>query len=209
SISPGSSSDSLTSLHFIIGSSPQRKPRSHLLEVLVRSLIILCTALSVVLSSIAVCDGHWLHVSRGGILGLWSFCTMETAARDLIDQDQVTGTTGLKWGLGLCRFAVSLAVVAAIFSLELHVVSQVSEGRDASRRWVLGSVLVLVAAFMSVTGVVMFVALVWEYVSLMGFTLTFWCQLAAAFFFFLSGMAARHIHHMNVPAPPSGLLGKC
>lgn len=151
-----------------------------------------------------------------------------TAARDLIDHDQValggpralvllncttllaqTGTTGLKWGLGLCRFAVSLAVVAAIFSLELHVVSQVSEGRDASRRWVLGSVLVLVAAFMSVTGVVVFVALVWEYVSLMGFTLTFCCQLAAAFLFFLSGMAARHIHHMNVPAPPSGLLGKC
>ncbi|XP_071369231.1 voltage-dependent calcium channel gamma-like subunit [Centroberyx affinis] len=216
-------------------SSPQRKPRPHFLEVLVRSLIILCTALSVVLSSIAVCDGNWLQTSGGRVFGLWHFCNTEagnmetgasavsvgrdarTAAGDLrkpgvpncTTQLGQSGVTGVEVGLGLCRFVVSLAVVAAIFGLELQVMSQVSEGRDAARRWVLGSVLVLVAASMSASGVVAFVALLRGFASPMGFTLAFWCQFTAVFLFFLNGMAARHIHHMKAPAPPSGILGKC
>ncbi|XP_078142254.1 voltage-dependent calcium channel gamma-like subunit [Centroberyx gerrardi] len=231
-------------------SSPQRKPRPHFLEVLVRSLIILCTALSIVLSSIAVCDGNWLQTSGGRMFGLWHFCNMEagatgtsavlvgrdagTAAGDLMVHGQAalggpgasgdqrkpavpncttqlgqSGVTGVEVGLGLCRFVVSLAVVAAIFGLELQVISQVSEGQDAARRWGLGSVLVLVAASMSASGVVVFVALLRGFASPMGFTLTFWCQFTAVFLFFLNGMAARHIHHMKVPAPPSGILGKC
>uniref|UniRef100_UPI003AAC2CBD voltage-dependent calcium channel gamma-like subunit n=1 Tax=Centroberyx gerrardi TaxID=166262 RepID=UPI003AAC2CBD len=195
-------------------SSPQRKPRPHFLEVLVRSLIILCTALSIVLSSIAVCDGNWLQTSGGRMFGLWHFCNMEAGATGtsavLVGRDLgQSGVTGVEVGLGLCRFVVSLAVVAAIFGLELQVISQVSEGQDAARRWGLGSVLVLVAASMSASGVVVFVALLRGFASPMGFTLTFWCQFTAVFLFFLNGMAARHIHHMKVPAPPSGILGKC
>ncbi|XP_056145116.1 voltage-dependent calcium channel gamma-like subunit [Lampris incognitus] len=230
-------------------SSPERKSRPHFLEVLVRSLIILCTAMAIVLSSMAVCDGIWLQTTGGRTFGLWHFCTMEahvaegtmvvegalTATGDIVvGQDQEafsvhgvevnqqkpdppdctthlrqSGVTGVETGLGLCRFLVCSAVVAAIFGLELQVISQVSKGRDAACRWYLGSALVLVAAVMSALSVVVFVVLLQGSVSPTGFTLNFWCQITTVFLFSLNGIAARHIHSMAVQAPPSGTLGKC
>ncbi|KAM4608945.1 voltage-dependent calcium channel gamma-like subunit [Polymixia lowei] len=202
------------------GSPSQGKPRTHFLEVLVRSLIILCTALAIVLSSVAVCDGQWLQTAEGHMFGLWRFCTTEAvvgqndqkrpASAHCTTQLGQSGVAGVELGLGLCRSVASLAVVAAIFGLELQVVSQVSEGQDAARRWYLGSGLVLAAAAMSASGVAVFVALLRGFASPTGFTLTFWCQFTAVFLFFLNGRAARHIHHVNMdlPALPSTNSGK-
>ncbi|XP_066541924.1 voltage-dependent calcium channel gamma-like subunit isoform X2 [Hoplias malabaricus] len=140
----------------------QGKPRPLFLEVLCRSLIILCVALSVVLSSVAVCDGHWLMSER----------------------------------------------LSAIFGLELLVISQVSEGQASSRRWHLGTWLVLLAAGLAVGGVATFMFLFWKHATLLGFTLTFWCQFTATFLFVLNGMAARHIQNMEAILPSSGDVKK-
>lgn len=216
------------------GSSLQKKPHGHLLEVLVRSLIILCTALSIVLSSIAVCDGRWLQTPGGHMFGLWRFCTAQPVEsvdgritdEHLMDHNQSAfealasprcttelgqfGVEGVEVGMGFCRALVSLAVVSAIFGLELQVISRLSEGQDSARRWVLGSALMLVAASLSASGVVVFVALLRGFVSQTGFTITFWCQFNAVFLFVLNGLAARRIHLMNMPAPPlSGSLQTC
>ncbi|KAF7643093.1 hypothetical protein LDENG_00245140 [Lucifuga dentata] len=213
------------------GVSPQRKQRRPLLELLLRTLIILCTLLSVILSSIAVCDGLWLHTSDRNTFGLWCFCSTEAgngAGDAALGRDARTaavmrhkqsdfsargasglpscttqlgqsGVSGVEVGMGLCRALGSLAVVAAIFSLELQVISQVSAGEDSARRWALGSVLLLLAVSMSASGVLVFVVLLWEFVSPAGFTLTFWCQFTSVFLFLLNGMAARQIHHMKAP----------
>ncbi|XP_029566553.1 voltage-dependent calcium channel gamma-like subunit [Salmo trutta] len=194
-----------------VGAPRQKKARPLFLEVLPRSLIILCTALAIVLSSIAVCDGHWLLAGGGRMFGLWHFCTLEAVVERTASPNCTThlGVSGVAVGLGLCRSMVSLAVVGAIFGLELLVISQVSEDRDSGRRWGLGSALVLVAAALSAGGVVVFVSLLRQQASPLGFTLTFWCQFTAVFLLFLNGMAARHIHHMALQAPPRGHLGKC
>ncbi|XP_020357468.1 voltage-dependent calcium channel gamma-like subunit [Oncorhynchus kisutch] len=105
------------------------------------------------------------------------------------------GVSGVAVGLVLCRSMVSLAVVGAIFGLELLVISQVIEDRDSGRRCGLGSALVLVAAALSVGGVVMLVSLLRQQASPLGFTLTFWCQFTAVFLLFLNGMAAPHPSH--------------
>ncbi len=55
---------------------------------------------------------------------------------------------GLGVGLAVCRSVITLAVVSAIFGLELLVMSQASEGRDSSRRWTLGAWLVVLAGVM-------------------------------------------------------------
>ncbi|XP_064870345.1 voltage-dependent calcium channel gamma-like subunit [Oncorhynchus nerka] len=90
---------------------------------------------------------------------------------------------------------VSLAVVGAIFGLELLVISQVIEDRDSGRRCGLGSALVLVAAALSAGGVVVLVSLLRQQASPLGITLTFWCQFTAVFLLFLNGMAAPHPSH--------------
>lgn len=201
----------------------QGKPRRLFLEVLVRSLIILCSVLSIVLSSIAVCDGNWLRTPRHRF-GLWRFCTVEyvenvdgriTAEQNSQSAPRCTtqlgqsGVEGVEVGMVCCRALLSLAVVAAIFGLEFQMISRLSEGEDSARRWVLGSALMLVAASMSALGVAVFVALLRRFVSPVSISLTFWCQITAVCLFFLNGVAARRIHDMNIPAPSSGTLQKC
>ncbi|XP_072541188.1 voltage-dependent calcium channel gamma-like subunit [Salminus brasiliensis] len=183
----------------------QGKPRPLFLEVLCRSLIILCVILSVVLSSVAVCDGHWL-LSDQRMFGLWYLCVLEdTGAAPNCSRHF---GEGLDPGLSVCRSLVSLAVVSAIFGLELLVISQVSEGRASSQRWHFGSWLVLLAACLSAGGVLIFLFLFWKHATPLGFTLTFCCQFTATFLFFLNGMAARHIQNMAALLPSSGDLGK-
>ena len=153
--------------------------RPNILEVLVRWLIILCTALAIVLSSIAVCDGNWLHTAGGRTVGLWHFCRPTSEVVEMADaqpgrsvsqgalgqpqniagqedhgdhsgpamlsqpscttQFGGSGVAGAEVGLGLCRALLTLAVVAAFFGLELQVMSHVSKGLDAARRWQMGS----------------------------------------------------------------------
>ncbi|KAM9346894.1 voltage-dependent calcium channel gamma-like subunit [Symphorus nematophorus] len=207
-------------------SSPtQKKPHRLLLEVLVRSLIILCTLLSIILSSIAVCDGNWLQTSGGRVFGLWRFCTMEPMQRvdgritaghnnwspprciTKLGESDVEGVVEV--GIICCRALLTLAVVAAIFGLEFQVISRLSKGEDSARRWILGSVLMLGAAAASASGLTMFVVLLRGFVGPVSLTLTFWCQITAVFLFFLNGMAARQIHDTNIPSPLSSTLQKC
>ncbi|KAG7467521.1 hypothetical protein MATL_G00154580 [Megalops atlanticus] len=202
-----------------LGAPRLRRPRAPFLEVTTRSLIVLCTALAVVLSSIAVCDGHWL-LADGRMFGLWHFCIMGKGEQEVgalvaelgvppncTTRLGLAGVDGLEAGMSVCRSVVSLAVVGAIFGLELLVMSQVGGDQDSDRRWALGSALVLVASALSAGGVLVFMVLLRSHAWPLGFTLTFWCQFTAVFLFFLNGMAARHIHHMVLP--PSGSPGKC
>ncbi|KAK2849937.1 hypothetical protein Q7C36_008720 [Tachysurus vachellii] len=181
------------------------------LEVFCRTLIILCMVLSIVLSSIAVCDGHWL-LTEHRMLGLWFFCEKDTendgAPSNCTRNIGEEGSQVLNHGLGLCRCVVSLAVVSAIFGLELLVLSQVSEGHPSRQRWHLGTWLVLLAAGLAAAGVMTFVFLLWDDATPLGLTLTFWCQFTATFLFFLNGMAARHIQNITYFLPSSGDVGK-
>ncbi|XP_064167417.1 voltage-dependent calcium channel gamma-like subunit isoform X1 [Anguilla rostrata] len=202
------------------GTPRMRRPRTPFLDGFTRGMIILCTSLAVVLSSIAVCDGHWL-LADGQMYGLWHFCAVGArggtgsgamiaevgALPNCTTRLSLAGVEGLEVGMGLCRSLTSLAVVGAIFGLELLVMSQVGGDQDSSRRWALGSALVLVAFALSVFGVLVFVVLLRAHASPLGFTLTFWCQFTAVFLFFLNGTASRHIHHMVLP--PAGEPGKC
>ncbi|XP_023855174.1 voltage-dependent calcium channel gamma-like subunit isoform X2 [Salvelinus sp. IW2-2015] len=168
-----------------VGAPRQRKARPFFLEVLPRSLIILCTALAIVLSSIAVCDGHRLLAGLEAVVE-------RTASPNCTTH---LGVSGVAVGLGLGHSMVFLAVAGAIFGLELLVISQVSEDRDSGWRWGLGSALVLVTVALSAGGVVVLVSLLRQQASPLGFTLTFWCQFTAVFLLFLNGMAAPHPSH--------------
>ncbi|XP_030643118.1 voltage-dependent calcium channel gamma-like subunit isoform X2 [Chanos chanos] len=189
-----------------------RKSEPLFLEVLTRSLIILCAALAIMLSSAAVCDGHWL-LSGDRMYGLWNLCVLRAdraaaASLNCTTNSVGFGTEGLGLGLAFCRSVVSLAVVAAIFGLEMLLVSQASEGSGSSQRWSLGSALLLLAAGLASAGVVSFVFTLGVHASPLGFTLTFWCQFAATFLFFLNGLAARHYQNLKAPLMPSGNPGK-
>ncbi|KAL4688821.1 hypothetical protein H8959_005073 [Pygathrix nigripes] len=51
----------------------QRQPRRSFFESFIRTLIVTCVALTVVLSSVSICDGHWL-LAEDHVFGLWHFC---------------------------------------------------------------------------------------------------------------------------------------
>ncbi|KAI2660399.1 Voltage-dependent calcium channel gamma-like subunit [Labeo rohita] len=202
----------MTAMKIKVGAVPRGKPTPIFLDLFCRSLIILCTFLSVILSSVAVCDGHWMLAGRR-MFGLWYFCSLEEeeqgsqsfkASSNCTRHLEEAGVDGLGVGLAVCRSVITLAVVSAIFGLELLVMSQVSEGRDSSQRWTLGARLVLLAGVMAAGGVATFVLLLRASATLLGFTLTFWCQFTATFLFFLSGMAAQHIQHIEPLLPFSG-----
>lgn len=197
----------MSSVSLQVGAVPHGKSAPLFLDVLCRGLIILCTSLSVVLSSIAVCDGHWLLVG-GHMFGLWYFCVVDPhsfkASQNCTTHLQESGVQGLGAGLPACRAVITLAVVSAVFGLELLVMSQASEGRDSSRRWTLGTRLVLLAGVMAAGGVAAFVLLLGTFATLLGFTLTFWCQFTATVLFCLNGLAAWHIQHIKPLLPFSG-----
>ncbi|XP_067299208.1 voltage-dependent calcium channel gamma-like subunit [Pseudorasbora parva] len=198
----------MTAIKIMVGAVPHGKSGPLFLDVFCRGLIILCTALSVVLSSVAVCDGHWLLDGRH-MFGLWYFCWVEEQQSSVLGSQsfkassnctrhlEEAGVDGLAVGLVACRFVITLAVVSAIFGLELLVMSQASEGKDSSRRWTLGTRLVLLAGLMAAGGVALFVILLGRFATLLGFTLTFWCQFTATVLFSINGMAARHIQHIE------------
>ncbi|XP_062040692.1 voltage-dependent calcium channel gamma-like subunit [Lepus europaeus] len=168
-------------------------------EAFIRTLIITCAALAVVLSSVSICDGHWL-VAEDRLFGLWHFCTSTNQSglhclRDL-SQAQVPG---LAVGMGLARSMGTLAVVAAIFGLELLMVSQVCEDIRSRRKWAAGSVLLLVAFVLSSGGLLTFVILLRNQATLIGFTLMFWCEFTASFLFFLNAISGLHINTITQP----------
>ncbi|XP_006137691.1 voltage-dependent calcium channel gamma-like subunit [Pelodiscus sinensis] len=177
-----------------------RRPKKSFFETLIRSLIILCVAIAVVLSSISVCDGHWLF-AKGKLFGLWHFCTLgnsSTSLKCVTDLNQAN-VEGMNFGMVLARSVVSLAVVVAIFGLELLMVSQVCEDTNSRRKWSMGSVLIFLSFLLSSSGVLTFLILLKDHITFLGFTLTFWCEFISACLFFLNGMSGLHINNITYP----------
>ncbi|XP_017355742.1 voltage-dependent calcium channel gamma-like subunit [Cebus imitator] len=177
----------------------QRQPCRSFFESFIRTLIITCVALAVVLSSVSICDGRWL-LAEDRLFGLWHICTATnqsapTCFRDL-GQAHVPG---LAVGMGLVRSVGALAVVAAIFGLELLMVSQVCEDKHSRPKWIMGSILLLVSFVLSSGGLLGFVILLRNQVTLIGFTLMFWCEFTASFLFFLNAISGLHINSITHP----------
>lgn len=177
----------------------QRRPRRSFFESFIRTLITVCAALAVVLSSVSICDGHWL-LAEDCFFGLWHFCTTsnQTGPHCLRDLSQAH-VPGLAVGMVLVRSGGALAVVVAIFGLELLMVSQVCEDLHSQRKWVLGSILLLVSFVLSSAGLLAFVILLRNQITLIGFTLMFWCQFTASFLFFLNATSGLHINSITHP----------
>ncbi|XP_004711962.2 voltage-dependent calcium channel gamma-like subunit [Echinops telfairi] len=192
----------------------RRRPRRPFFECFVRTLIIVCAALAVVLSSVAIGDGHWLR-TEDRLFGLWHFCTSanQSGLQCLRDLSRAR-VPGLAVGMSLARSTGALAVVVAIFGLELLMVSQVCEDLRSRRKWALGSVLLLSAFLLSSAALLTFVILLRNQATLLGFTLTFWCEFTASFLFFLSALSGLHVNNITHPwdrqgpfRVPSGDLG--
>lgn len=177
----------------------QRRPRRSFFESFTRTLVIVCAALAVVLSSVSICDGHWL-LAEDRLFGLWHFCTTsnQTGLHCLRDLSQA-GVPGLAVGMALVRSVAAFAVVAAIFGLELLMVSQVCEDLHSRRKWALGSVLLLISFVLASGGLLGFVILLRNQVTLIGFTLMFWCQFTASFLFFLNAVSGLHVNSITRP----------
>lgn len=177
----------------------QQRPHWSFFESFIRTLIIVCAALAMVLSSVSICDGHWL-LAEDRLFGLWHFCTSsnQTGPRCLRDLSQAH-VPGLAVGMVLARSVGALAVVAAIFGLELLMVSQVCEDLYSRRKWALGCVLLLVSFVLSSAGLLSFVILLRNQVTLTGFTLMFWCQFTASFLLFLNAISGLHVNSISHP----------
>lgn len=169
------------------------------MESFIRALIIVCAALALVLSSISICDGHWL-LAEDRLFGLWHFCTSsnQTGTHCLRDLSRAQ-VPGLAVGMVLARSMGALAVVAAILGLELLMVSQVCEDLHSRSKWAVGSVVLLISFVLSSGGLLSFVILLWNHVTLTGFTLMFWCEFTASFLFFLNAISGLHINSITQP----------
>ncbi|CAJ0928830.1 unnamed protein product [Ranitomeya imitator] len=95
------------------------------------------------------------------------------------------------------RSGVSLAVVLAIFGLELLMVSQLCDDDHSRRKWCMGSVLLLVSFVLSSAGTLTYVFLLRAVLVRSAFTLTFWCQLLGTFLFFLNGVSGLYCDHLS------------
>uniref|UniRef100_UPI00398E7496 voltage-dependent calcium channel gamma-like subunit n=1 Tax=Pristiophorus japonicus TaxID=55135 RepID=UPI00398E7496 len=174
-----------------------RKAGKSVLDTFIRSLIILCTSIAIVLSSIAVCYGHWLFVDRK-IFGLWYFCTLEHDREPQCTTDfSVAEVDGLNTGLFFTRIIVTFAVVLAMFGLDMLITSQLCQDAYSRRKWAYGSGLILLAFFMTSTGVLTFAIQLRNFITLTGFSLAYWCEFIAAFLFFLNSISGLHISSMT------------
>lgn len=95
------------------------------------------------------------------------------------------------------RTAASLAVVLAIFGLELLMVSQLCDDGHSWKKWGLGSVLLLASFFLSSTGTLTYVFILKDFAVHGTFTLTFWCQFLGTFLFFLNGVSGLYLKHLS------------
>uniref|UniRef100_A0A8D1CFW1 Uncharacterized protein n=1 Tax=Sus scrofa TaxID=9823 RepID=A0A8D1CFW1_PIG len=147
-------------------------------ESFIWTLIILSASQSMILSSVAICDGHWLLVEDHQF-GLWHFCmaSYQTAAPHCLRD------------LSQAHIRATLAMVVTIFGLVLLLVSQVYEDLHSWRKWAMGSVLLLVSFIHSFGGLLIFWILLRNQVTLIGLTLIFWSQLAASVLFFLKAIS--------------------
>ncbi|KAM4698079.1 voltage-dependent calcium channel gamma-like subunit [Rhinophrynus dorsalis] len=170
-------------------------PRLHsksFFEMFLRAMITISAALAIVLSSISVCDGQWLLSQGEQLFGVWDTCQKDP------EQPCSEELARLSRGMVVVRTAVSLAVVVAIFGLELLMVSQLCEDGHSRQKWSLGSMLLLISFLLSSTGTLTYVLLLKDHIVLSSFTLTFWCQFMAVFFFFLNGISGLYLNRLTV-----------
>ncbi|XP_053554001.1 voltage-dependent calcium channel gamma-like subunit [Bombina bombina] len=160
-------------------------------ETFLRVLITISVALAVVLSSISVCDGQWLSYNGERLFGVWDIC------RNGVEIQCSLELVGLSHGMVAVRSLVSLAVVVAIFGLELLMVSQLCEDGLSRKKWKLGSVLLLASFLLASAGTLTYVLLLKEYIALSSFTLTFWCQFLGVFLFNLNGISGLYINRLT------------
>ncbi|XP_043929692.1 voltage-dependent calcium channel gamma-like subunit [Protopterus annectens] len=171
-----------------------RRQKKTCVEVCTRGLVILCTLTAVILSSISVCDGHWLFAGNK-VFGLWHFCTIsQNNDLECTRNHSIANVPGLHMGVIVSRSFLSFAVVMAIFGLELLIISQICEDSQSKRKWSMGSTLLVLTFLLSASGVLCFVFLLKNYISFTGFTLSYWCEFIAAFLFFLNGISGIHLN---------------
>ncbi|XP_051874670.1 voltage-dependent calcium channel gamma-like subunit [Pristis pectinata] len=171
--------------------------------VFIRSLIILCTAIAVVLSSISVCHDYWLFVDKK-IFGLWHFCTLELDLKaQCTTEISVAEIVDLYTGLVFTRITASLAVVLAIFGLEMLITSQLCQDAYARRKWAFGSGLTLLSSFMTSIGMLTFVIQLRNFITFTGFSLAFWFEVIATCLFYLSSISGLQIYSMTSSAKDS------
>ncbi|XP_068102430.1 voltage-dependent calcium channel gamma-like subunit [Hyperolius riggenbachi] len=159
-------------------------------EMFLRVMITLSTGTAVVLSSISICDGNWLLAPGQPLFAVWDTCR---ASRNPPCSEEMVQ---LSRCMVVVRSAVSLGVVMAIFGLELLMVSQLCDDGKPMKRWKVGSVMLLVAFFMSSVGTLTYVILLKDFIVYSTFTLTFWCQFLATFLFFLNGVSGLYLNHL-------------
>ncbi|XP_041056998.1 voltage-dependent calcium channel gamma-like subunit [Carcharodon carcharias] len=175
-----------------------RKAGKSVLDTFIRTLIILCTAIAVVLSSISVCSGHWLFADRK-LFGLWYFCTLEHDRKLQCTTDfSVAEVDGLDTVLVFTRIIATFAAVLAMFGLEMLITSQICQDAYSRRKWAYGSALLLLAFFMTCVGVLVFAIQLWNFITLTGISLAYWCEFVTAFLFFLNGISGLHMYSMTI-----------
>uniref|UniRef100_F6R8S5 Transmembrane protein 37 n=1 Tax=Monodelphis domestica TaxID=13616 RepID=F6R8S5_MONDO len=146
----------------------QRRPPKSFFESCIRTLIILCVAIAVVLSSVSICDGHWLRV-KDQLFGLWHFCALTNNSElNCFTNLHLAQVDGLAVGMVLARSMGALAVVVAIFGLELLMVSQLCEDAHSRRKWAMGSIFILISFVFSSLGFLSFVILFKDQVTFTG-----------------------------------------
>ncbi|XP_028927076.1 voltage-dependent calcium channel gamma-like subunit [Ornithorhynchus anatinus] len=174
----------------LLGRQTRRQQRPSFLESWVRALVTLCSALTVVLSSVSVCDGRWVFLRGQRLLGLWPACPAGPGPLCVPGAGSAGPPPAL---LG------SLAVAVAILGLALLMAAQVCGEARARGRWALGCGLVLSASVPSAAGLLVFAAPVLE--ARARFTLTFWCQVTASSLFLLNGLSGLYVHRLTRPRP--------
>ncbi|KAM4023748.1 LOW QUALITY PROTEIN: voltage-dependent calcium channel gamma-like subunit [Anomaloglossus baeobatrachus] len=176
-------------LQLVKPSMPRLRSRLFL-ETFVRALITLSAGTAVVLSSISVCDGHWLSSSGQPLFGVWGTCEKEAVVVCSPEMNRISGA------MVVVRTGVSLAVVLAIFGLELLMVSQICDDGHSRKKWCMGSALLL-ASFLLSSATLTYVLLLRALVEHVAFTLTFWCQLLGTFLFLLDGVSGLYCDHLS------------
>ncbi|XP_069786621.1 voltage-dependent calcium channel gamma-like subunit [Narcine bancroftii] len=174
-----------------------RRPGRSMLDVFIRSLVILCTGIAIALSSISVCCGHWLFVNEK-VFGLWHFCTLELDHKaQCTTEISAAEVDGLYTGLVFTRITTTLAVVLALFGLEMLITSQLCQDTYARRKWAFGSGLILLSFSMTSIGMLTFVILLWNFITFTGFSVAFWSEFIATFLFFLSSISGLQMYSMT------------
>ncbi|CAI9573197.1 unnamed protein product [Staurois parvus] len=157
-------------------------------ETFLRVLITLSTGTAIVLSSISICDGNWLR-APGPLFGVWDTCQAEK--KPPCSEEMVRLSTVMV----VVRTSVCLAVVLAIFGLELMMVSQLCDDGHSRKRWALGCAMLLVGFLLSSTGTVTYIFLLRDIYGT--FTLTFWAQFLAVFLFFLNASSGIYLNRLT------------